>query len=113
MTANMASHSAGYAEIEFDGNGGGASEWGYICLKCEKRTRINLSANCGTSLTFGYVGSQPCTDFIDSAETIHVHASGTDYVQYIANAGEVVYLGYCKATNGNEDKVTFEIEVPE
>ena len=113
MTANMNLHDVGYAKIEFNGNGGVESEWGYVCLKCEKQTRISLYANCGTALTFGYVGSQPSVDFKDSAETIYVHASGTDYVQYIASANEVVYLGFCKSSNENNDKVTFEIEVSE
>jgi hypothetical protein len=113
MTAMMNSHNVGYAEIVFNGNDGMASEWGYVCLKCEKRTRINIYADCGTLLTFGYVGSEPCVDFDDTADTILAEASGTGQAQYIAEAGEVVYLGFCKSDHENDDSVTFEIEVPE
>jgi len=44
-----------------------------------------------------------------------VYTSGTAQAQYIAQAGEVVYIGYSKDSSqvGNDDKITVEIEVPE
>ena len=44
-----------------------------------------------------------------------VYVSGTSQVQYIAEAGEVVYIGYSKDISrvGGDDTITVEIEVPE
>ena len=43
------------------------------------------------------------------------YVTGTNYLQVIAEEGEILYLGYTKDdySPANDDKISFEIEVPE
>lgn len=103
------------ADIIFDGqqtNNG--CDWAYVCIEVTARTRINIHASTEASYDLGYVATRPLlkrTDvFNDALET----AGGTMTAQYIAEAGEVLFLGYTKDSSsyGNNDRIEFELEVP-
>jgi hypothetical protein len=99
-------------------NGHGSTnryDWCYICLTCKQRTRINLYASTENNYDKGYVAHKPIVDSTKVNAEALVYTSGTSQAQYIAQAGEVVYIGYSKDSSrvGNDDKITVEIEVPE
>lgn len=99
-------------------NGHGSTsryDWCYICLTCKRRTRINLYASTENNYDKGYVAHKPIVDSTKVNAEALVYTSGTSQAQYIARAGEVVYIGYSKDSGqvGNDDKITVEIEVPE
>ena len=93
-----------------------SGDWIYVYLKCEKRTRINLSTSISSSNTYGYVARKPIyigANVPSSADVLeYVGSSGA--AQYIASEGEGVYIGLTRGAfaTGN-DSVEFEIEVPE
>lgn len=99
-------------------NGHGSTsryDWCYICLTCKQRTRINLYASTENNYDKGYVAHKPIVDSTKVNAEALVYTSGTSQAQYIARAGEVVYIGYSKDISlvGNDDKITVEIKVPE
>lgn len=112
LSATMNSHSTGYADLEM---GGTDSYWIYVCLKCEKRTRINLYPTITSLNTYGYVGRKPSYNplLIPDDENVLAYIGNSGQAQYIAEAGEVVYLGFAKSGGAYDDTVEFEIEVPE
>ena len=99
-------------------NGHGSTsryDWCYICLTCKQRTRINLYASTENNYDKGYVAHKPIVDSTKVNAEALVYTSGTAQAQYIAQAGEVVYIGYSKDSSQvkNDDKITVEIKVPE
>lgn len=99
-------------------NGHGSTsryDWCYICLTCKYRTRINLYASTENNYDKGYVAHKPIVDSTKVNAEALVYASGTSQAQYIAQAGEVVYIGYSKDISNvsGDDTITVEIEVPE
>lgn len=99
-------------------NGHGSTsryDWCYICVTCKYRTRINLYASTESGYYKGYVAHKPIVDSTKVNAEALVYASGTSQAQYIAEAGEVVYIGYSKDISNvsGDDTITVEIEVPE
>ena len=99
-------------------NGHGSTsryDWCYICLTCKYRTRINLYASTENGYDKGYVAHKPIVNSTQVDSEALVYASGTSQAQYIAQAGEVVYIGYSKDISNvsGDDTITVEIEVPE
>ena len=93
----------------------GSYDWCYICLTCKQRTRINLYASTENGYDKGYVAHKPIVDSTKVNAEALVYVSGTSQVQYIAEAGEVVYIGYSKDISqvSGDDTITVEIEVSE
>ena len=99
-------------------NGHGSTnryDWCYICLTCKFRTRINLYASTEDGYDKGYVAHKPIVNSSQVNAEALVYTSGTSQAQYIAQAGEVVYIGYSKDISNvsGDDTITVEIEVPE
>ena len=99
-------------------NGHGSTsryDWCYICLTCKQRTRINLYASTENNYDKGYVAHKPIVDSTKVNAEALVYTSGTAQAQYIARAGEVVYIGYSKDIGNvsGDDTITVEIKVPE
>lgn len=110
------SNSASGATIVIKGNSyTGGVDWAYIKIKCEKRTRINMTASSESSYDIGYVGTMPYPTKSEITSNALGYVSGTGAQQVIVDAGFEGYIGYTKdsSTVANSDKITFEIEVPE
>ena len=110
------SNSASGATIVIKGNSyTGGVDWAYIKIKCEKRTRINMTASSESSYDIGYVGTMPYTSKSEITNNALGYVSGTGAQQVIVDAGFEGYIGYTKDSSSvaNSDKITFEIEVPE
>ncbi len=99
-------------------NGHGSTsryDWCYICVTCKYRTRINLYASTEDDYDKGYVAHKPIVNSSQVNSEALAYVSGNSQAQYIAEAGEVVYIGYSKDVSNVEgdDTITVEIEVPE
>ena len=115
MTRTISNTASG-ADIVIKGNSySGGVDWAYIKIKCEKRTRINMTASSESSYDLGYVCEMPLTTKAAITATALGYVSGTSAQQVIVDAGFEGYIGYTKdgSTVANSDKITFEIEVPE
>lgn len=115
MTKSL-SMSASGADLEILGNGrDDENDWGYIRVKFNKRTRINMTASSRSSHGYGYVGELPYATKLEVTVNARGYVTGTNALQVIAEEGEILYLGYTKDdySPANDDKISFEIEVPE
>lgn len=104
------------ADFVLNGHGyTSAYDWCYICVTCQKRARITLSASTETDSDKGYVAHKPLVSDILIRVASLVFVSGTSQAQYVAEEGEVVYIGYTKDISlvENDDKITVGIEVLE
>lgn len=113
MTYTLTNFQSG-ADLVFNGNGQTKADWIYVCLTCKYRTRINLTAS-SESVDRGYVARKPIVDSGSVVNNALAYVGGEDADQYIAEAGEVVYIGYTKDDSIalHHDTITIEIEVPE
>ena len=96
---------------EFDAHETASEQWGYICLVCEQRMRINLYAHSEASFDLGYVGYQPCATRADVNTTAIVKVSGVQTDDVVIPANTPVYIGYTKDNSdyGNGDYIVFGI----
>lgn len=102
--------------IAYNGNGKANSyDWAYQCIKCEKRTRFRISASSENSYDLGYIAYKPLVTKSGVMGEALAYVSGTGEQSVQVNAGSVVFIGYTKDNSGvgNDDKIDFEIEVPE
>lgn len=104
------------ADFVLNGHGdAGIYDWCYISVTCKDRARINLSASTEDGHDKGYVAHKPIVNSLQVSIESLASVSGTSQAQYIAEAGEVVYIGYSKDISlvENDDKITVGIEVLE
>ena len=115
MTRTLSMNAAG-SDMEILGNGRNSGyDWAYVRVKFNKRTRINMTASSESNCDYGYVGALPYATKSAITANARGYVTGTGYKQVIAEAGEILFLGYTKdgTASSNNDKITFEIEVPE
>ena len=115
MTRSLSMGTA-LSEMTLNGNGRASGyDWSYVKVKFEKRTRINMTASSESNFDYGYVATMPLATKSEVTANALGYVSGTGAQQVIANAGDVLYLGYTKdgTAASNNDRIEFELEVPE
>ena len=115
MSHNLTMFASG-AQLRIAGNQRSSGrDWAYLSVLCKKRARINITADTESGWDYGYVAHKPIVIRGDIIAQALVYVSGSEYAQYIAEAGETVVIGYSKDSSqyGGNDWIEVEIEVPE
>ena len=101
------------ATFMLDGNlGTGRYDWCYICVTCKHDMRISLFARTEAGYDKGYVAHKPIVDSTQVSTEALISVSGSSEAQYVAEAGEVVFIGYSKNSENvsGDDLIVVEIE---